>query len=166
NAEALEPYRLRLGRPDATGAFPVSEELAEALWQQFAGLEWADPSRRIPASSPILGEQTLRADVSNLPDVLHWLYNNKPKQFRKIESEVSKLVPNLGRLYTPTIQNAATLGLTDESDDDLVYSINQMSFGTRSVVAVIAKVTLAKPGGWVCVEEPETHLHPKAQLAL
>src|SRR5208283_3300774 len=97
---------------------------------------------------------------------LHWLYNNKPRQFRKIEAEVSKLVPNLGRLYTPTIQNEATLGLIDDADEDLVYSINQMSFGTRSLVAIVAKVILAKPGAWVCIEEPETYLHPKAQLGL
>jgi predicted ATPase len=165
-AEGLEPYRLRLGRPEAAGAFPVSQELAEAVWQQFAHLEWADPLRKMPTSSPILGQHTLAADVSNLPDVLHWLYNNKPKQFRKIESEVSKLVPNLGKLYTPTLQNAATLGLIDDADEDLVYSINQMSFGTRSVVAIIAKIILAQPGAWVCIEEPETYLHPKAQLGL
>jgi hypothetical protein len=76
------------------------------------------------------------------------------------------LVPNLGKLYTPTIQNEATLGLIDDSDEDLVYSMNQMSFGTRSLVAIVAKVVLAKPGAWVCIEEPETYLHPKAQLGL
>jgi hypothetical protein len=97
---------------------------------------------------------------------LHWLYNNKPKQFRKIETEVSKLVPNLGKLYTPTQHNEATLGLIDEADEDLVYSMNQMSFGTRSVVATLAKVTLAPPGTWICIEEPETYLHPKAQVEL
>jgi hypothetical protein len=98
--------------------------------------------------------------------VLHWLYNNKPKQFRRIEAEVAKLVPQLGRLYTPTIQNAATLGLIDNRDEDLVFSMNQMSFGTRSVVAIVTKVVLTRPGGWVCIEEPETYLHPKAQLGL
>jgi predicted ATPase len=164
--EALAPYRLRLGRPEGSGAFPVSHELAEAVYQQFANLEWADPLRKMLTSSPILGEQTLTADVSNLPDVLHWLYNNKPRQFRKIEAEVAKLVPNLGKLYTPTIQNEATLGLIDDADEDLVYSINQMSFGTRSLVAIVAKVILAKPGAWVCIEEPETYLHPQAQLGL
>jgi hypothetical protein len=164
--EAAAPYRLRLGRPEGSGAFPVSHALAEAVYQQFANLEWVDPLRKMPTTSPILGEQTLTADVSNLPDVMHWLYNNKPKQFRKIEAEVSKLVPNLGKLYTPTIQNEATLGLIDDADEDLVYSIGQMSFGTRSVVAVVAKVILAKPGAWVCIEEPETYLHPKAQLGL
>jgi predicted ATPase len=164
--ETVAPFRLRLGRPEGSGAFPVSHELAEAVHQQFANLEWADPLRKMPTTSPIMGEHTLAADVSNLPDVLHWLYNNKPKQFRKIEAEVSKLVPNLGKLYTPTIQNEATLGMIDDSDEDLVYSIDQMSFGTRSVVAIVAKVVLAKPGAWVCIEEPETYLHPKAQLGL
>ena len=164
--ETLQPFRLRLGCPDSPGAFPISAELAGAVHQQIATLEWIDPLRRMPTSSPILGKHALTADVSNLPDVLHWLYNNKPKQFRKIESEVSKLVPNLGKLYTPTLQNEAALGIIDEADEDLVYSMNQMSFGTRSVIAIIAKVVLAAPGSWVCVEEPETYLHPKAQVEL
>jgi predicted ATPase len=164
--EWLAPYRLRLGQPEGSAAFPVSHELAEAVHQQFANLEWADPLRKMPTSSPIMGGHVLTADVSNLPDVLHWLYNNKPRQFRKIEAEVSKLVPDLGKLYTPTIQNEATLGMIDDVDEDLVYSSDQMSFGTRSVVAIVAKVVLAKPGAWVCIEEPETYLHPKAQLGL
>ncbi len=164
--ETVQPYRLRLGRPDAAPAWPVSYELADAVYQQFASLEWADPLRKLPTSSPILGEHTLAADISNLPDVLHWLYNNKPKQFRKIEAVVAKLVPDLGRLYTPTLQNEATLGMIDSEDEDLVYSMDQMSFGTRSLVAIVAKVVLAKPGAWVCIEEPETYLHPAAQMEL
>ena len=158
--------QLRLGRPESGKMFPVSYELAELVHQQFAALEWVDPSRTLPISSPIQGDLSLATDASNLPDVLHWLHNNKPKQFRKIESEVAKLVPQLGKLYTPTIQNAATLGLIDSRDEDLFFSMNQMSFGTRSLVAIVAKVVLAKPGSWICIEEPETYLHPKAQLGL
>jgi predicted ATPase len=164
--ENLAPYRLRLGRPEGAAAFPVSSELAEAVHQQLASMEWADPLRKMPTAAPIKGEQSLAADASNLPDILHWLYNNKPKQFRRIETEVSKLVPNLGRLYTPTIQNEATMGVIDSADEDLVFSMNQMSFGTRSLVAIVAKVILVKPGAWVCIEEPETYLHPKAQMGL
>jgi len=164
--ETVQPYRLRLGRPDAAAAWPVSSELADAVCQQFACLEWADPMRKLPTSSPILGQQALAADISNLPDVLHWLYNNKPRQFRKIEAEVSKLVPHLGRLYTPTLQNEATLGMIDSNDEDLVFSMDQLSFGTRSLVAIVAKVVLARPGAWVCIEEPETYLHPHAQMGL
>ncbi len=164
--ELIKPYRLRLGLPDVPGAFPISIELASAVHKQISTLEWIDLLRRMPTSSPIQGKHVLTADVSNLPDVLHWLYNNKPKQFRRIESEVSKLVPNLGKLYTPTEENQATLGIIDATDEDLVYSMNQMSFGTRSIVAIVAKLTLAPPGTWVCIEEPETYLHPQAQVEL
>ena len=76
------------------------------------------------------------------------------------------MVPQLGHLYTPTFQNAATLGLIDSEDEDLVFSMDQMSFGTRSLIAIIAKVVTAKNGSWVCVEEPETYLHPQAQIGL
>lgn len=164
--DSIQPYRLRLGRPDAAPAWPVSYELAEAVHQQFASLEWADPLRKLPTASPILGQHTLATDVSNLPDVLHWLYNNKPKQFRKIEQEVAKLVPHLGKLYTPTVENKATVGMMDTGDEELVYSMDQMSFGTRSLIAIVAKTVLAKPGGWLCLEEPETYLHPAAQVEL
>ncbi|HWD20048.1 MAG TPA: AAA family ATPase [Verrucomicrobiae bacterium] len=160
------PFRLRLGRPDACPGLPISQELAEAVRHQFSDLEYIDPMRRLPVSAPILGEHVLAPDASNLPDVLHWLHNNKPKQFRRIETEVGKLIPQLGRLYTPTVQNAATLGMIDSVDEDLVFSMSQLSFGTRSVVAVVSKVILARPGCWVCVEEPETYLHPQAQMAL
>ena len=159
---SCKPYRLRLGLPDSPGAFPISAELAGAVHKQIVTLEWIDPLRRMPTSSPIQGKHTLTADVSNLPDVLHWLYNNKPKQFRRIESEVAKLVPNLGKLLPrrPT-KIRPTLGIIDAADEDLVYSMNQMSFGTRSVVAIIAKLTLAAPGSWVCIEEPETYPPPQ-----
>lgn len=164
--DSAKTYRLRLCRPDAPGTGPVSYELADGIFQQFACLEWADAMRKLPVSSPILGEHKLATDISNFPDVLHWLYNNKPKLFRKIEIEVAKLVPQLGKLYTPTLHNEATLGMMDPNDEDLVFSMDQMSFGTRSLIAIVAKVALAKPGAWVCIEEPETYLHPAAQMEL
>ena len=165
-SESVNPFRLRLGRPRGAERYPVSRELAEMAWRQFTTLEWVDPLRRLPNSAEIQGETVLSSDASNLPDVLHWLYNNKPKLFRQIEGEVAKLVPQLGRLYTPTQHNMATLGLIDNQDEDLVYSMDQMSFGTRSLIAIVAKVALTNPGAWVCVEEPETYLHPQAQIGL
>lgn len=171
DAVALPPrsvggFHLRLGKPEKAEQFPVSLEIANLVDKQFSSLEWIDPLRWLPSSSPIKGGTVIAHDTSNLPDVLHWLHNNKPKSFRKIETEVGKLVPQLGHLYTPTIQNAATLGLIDSEDEDLVFSMDQMSFGTRSLIAIVAKVVTAKNDSWVCIEEPETYLHPQAQIGL
>jgi hypothetical protein len=33
-------------------------------------------------------------------------------------------------------------------------------------LAVVTRVLLAEPGAWICLEEPETHLHPRAQAQL
>lgn len=155
--------RLFLGQPPATGDFPVSRQIAGLVHQQFATLQWLDPHRHLPPRSDIHGESVLSPNASNLPDVLHWLHNNKPKHFRRIESEVSRLIPQLGRLYTPTSQTTATLAVTDTANDDLAYTLNQMSYGTKSAIAIITKVAMADPGTWLCLEEPESYLHPAAQ---
>ncbi|MGD1085084.1 MAG: ATP-binding protein [Verrucomicrobiota bacterium] len=162
--EPSQPFRLRLGRPESGAVFPVSNELADGVRRQFTALEWTAPPS--PAPSGEGRERSLAAEASNLPDVLHWVYNNKPSQFRRIEAQVQKLVPRLGKLHTPTLRNETTLALIDPRDEDLVYSLGQMSSGTRSLVALVAKVLLAAPGAWICVEEPEHCLHPQAQTRL
>jgi predicted ATPase len=162
----LPAWRLFLGQPDGAAGFPVSHALAGLVHAQLATLQWIAPARNLASRVPIHGQMDLTPNASNLPDVLHWLHNNKPRQFRRIETEVSRLVPRLGRLYTPTFDNATTLGVIDDEEGDLTFTMDQMSYGTKSVIAIVAKVMLAPPGTWLCIEEPETHLHPQAQLLL
>jgi predicted ATPase len=162
--EPSHPYRLRLGRPESGAVFAVSNELADGVRRQFTALEWASPPDRIPSADS--RQPALAAEAANLPEVLHWIYNNKPSQFRRIEAQVQKLIPRLGKLHTPTMQRATTLALIDPRDDELVYSMSQMSCGTRAMVALVAKVMLAAPGAWICLEEPEFCLHPQAQARL
>jgi predicted ATPase len=163
-AEPSEPFRLRLGRPETGAVFPISNELADGVRRQFAVLEWVSPPSQIPSGEGREAAQV--AEEATLPEVLHWVYNNKPSQFRRIEAQVQRLVPRLGKLHTPTLGGETTLALIDPRDDELVYTLGQMSSGTRSLVALITKVVLAAPGAWICVEEPEYCLHPQAQARL
>ncbi len=162
--EPSQPFRLRLGRPESGAVYEVSNELADGVRRQFSGLEWAAPPDRIPSADD--RQPALAAEAANLPEVLHWIYNNKPSQFRRIEAQVQRLIPRLGRLHTPTVEKATTLALIDPRDDELVYSLSQMSSGMRAVVALVTKVMLAAPGCWLCLEEPEYCLHPQAQRRL
>ena len=158
--------RLCLGKPDGAERYPISQEIGARVCQPLAELEWIGPARNLVTRARIEGQSDLRSDAANLPDVLHWLHNNKPKLFPEVERELTRLVPRLGRLYTPTSQHDTTLGLIEGADEDLAFTMDQMSFGTRSAIAIITKVVLVKPGSWVCIEEPETHLHPEAQVQL
>ena len=162
--EPSHPFRLRLGRPESGAVFEISNELADGVRRQFSGLESLSPPDCIPSAD---GRQAaLAAQAASLPEVLHWVYNNKPGQFRRIEEQVQRLVPRLGKLHTPTVEKATTLAVIDMRDDDLVYLLNQMSSGTRAVIALVAKVVMAAPGSWICLEEPEYCLHPQAQARL
>jgi predicted ATPase len=161
-----DALRLCLGRLEGLAAGPVTSQLGELVWREFTGLEWMDPHRSMPAASPIQGDTVVAPNASNLPDVLHWIYNNKPSVFRRLEAEVHRLVPHLGKLYTPTSQNNVTLGAMDPEDEDLFYTMGQLSYGTKSAIAVVAKLALARPGAWFSIEEPETYLHPLAQIGL
>ena len=49
--------------------------------------------------------------------------------------------------------------------DDLV-SIADVGFGVSQVLPVIVALHTAEPGQLVYIEQPELHLHPKAQVAL
>jgi predicted ATPase len=163
---ASEPYRLHLGNPAPGPDQHISEELAESVRQQFIGLRRIDSLRQPAASAPISATHELAADASNLPAVLHWLYENQPRQFHRVEAEVAKIIPDLGRLFTPATDNTASLGLIDSSGEELVYSSAQMSHGVRSLLSLVTAVILAPPGAWICLDAPAMWLHFQAQAAL
>ena len=50
-------------------------------------------------------------------------------------------------------------------DEDLV-SIADVGFGVSQVLPVLVALLVAKPGQLVYLEQPELHLHPRAQYAL
>jgi len=162
--QPAHPFHLRLGCPECGAVFAISHELADGVRRQFTALQWASPPDRIPSADR--RQPALAAEAANLAEVLHWVYNNKPGQFRRIEAQVQELIPRLGKLHTPTAQGATTLALIDPRDDELVFPISQMSSGTRAAVALVVKVMLAAPGAWICLEEPEHGLHPQAQARL
>jgi hypothetical protein len=54
---------------------------------------------------------------------------------------------------------------TDRSPKDLV-SIADVGFGISQILPVIVALLTAEPGQLVYIEQPEIHLHPRAQMAM
>ena len=54
---------------------------------------------------------------------------------------------------------------TDNSNGDLV-SIADVGFGVSQVMPVLVAMLVSEPGQLVYIEQPELHLHPKAQMKL
>jgi hypothetical protein len=140
----------------------------------FREMYWVSPGRKAEPHLPMTGIDVLQADASNLASVLHTLSNNNPDLFREIEAETQKLVPNVHGFRTPVAPNyrgiggpQTTLSVQEKNTaPNVQFSLDQISWGTRTAIAIITTVLAAPPDAWICIEEPEAHLHPDAQAAL
>ncbi len=54
----------------------------------------------------------------------------------------------------------------DRNDETDMVNITDVGLGVSQVLPVIVALTAAKPGRLVYLEQPELHLHPRAQVAL
>ena len=53
-----------------------------------------------------------------------------------------------------------------ENSDGVPYNLRDVGFGASQVLPVIVQSLLARPGSLVIIEQPELHLHPRAQAQL
>jgi len=69
----------------------------------------------------------------------------------------------------PTSESGALVAereLAIAESEGLVLPLSAMGFGTAQVLPVIVQCIKAKPGSLVIVEQPELHLHPRAQAEI
>lgn len=110
---------------------------------------------------------------TNLPGVLLHLQTNRFAVWKRIRALISQIVPDVGRLDTPTDEsNQMEVAFADPhlplEGDEPVYRHNIKDLGTgveQLLMAVVVGVTQPAPSV-VVIEEPETNLHAGAQRAL
>ncbi len=91
------------------------------------------------------------------------------------QDEFKQLVDALARLGVASVVRTAALsdveievrvGRTLTSDATDTVSIADVGFGVSQVLPVVVALLIAKPGQLVYIEQPELHLHPRAQAAM
>jgi AAA15 family ATPase/GTPase len=92
-----------------------------------------------------------------------------PEQLIKIQEALRKLgltdIVQTQRLNDTQIELRVgrVLGQADPTD---TVNIADVGFGVSQVLPVIVALLVAQPGQLVYIEQPEIHLHPRAQIAL
>ena len=97
-------------------------------------------------------QETKDERLKTLGDALHTLRLTAHVSTRKIGDVGIEL--QVGRLLHSS---------TDETD---MVNIADVGFGVSQVLPVLVAVIVAEPGQLVYLEQPELHLHPRAQVAL
>lgn len=99
--------------------------------------------------------------------ITHWI-QNAPE---KIE-QLIKGLRSLGLtsfIHTSALNDAQielSVGRTMQSDADDLVNIADVGFGVSQVLPVLVAMLVAEVGQMVYIEQPELHLHPRAQIAL
>ena len=102
-------------------------------------------------------QETRDERIETLADALHTLGLTGQVSTKKIGD--TRIELQVGRLPLPPASGGERRG-TD------MVSIADVGFGVSQVLPVLVALIVAEPGQLVYLEQPELHLHPRAQVAL
>jgi predicted ATPase len=115
------------------------------------------PIRRL---SPYFSEDKLSPDGKNLTSLLSHLNGNSIKAFDKLLEEFKNVNPNFRELAFSTPVAGKSLLSLKEKNLDRAISIEHISDGTLRYLLYLSIFYNPKRGRVVCIDEPETGLHP------
>jgi len=91
------------------------------------------------------------------------LLTQHPEEFRRIRETAADVLPSLKEILTPPTQFATTYVTTQEKDLKRSINVWRMSDGELCFLALLSLIFAPVEFGapLFCVEEPESHLHPR-----
>ncbi|MYU09005.1 AAA family ATPase [Streptomyces sp. SID8366] len=142
---------------------PIWEELE--LWRSnfyhFKALRGGSPR-----SASLASEPNLDPTGSNLPAVLLDLQTNRFQLMEELRELISQMVPDVGRLETPTVSNMLEVAFSDPFNHGFRHNLKELGTGVEQLLLTLVVGLTQQPPSVLVVEEPETNLHPAAQRAL
>lgn len=101
----------------------------------------------------------LNADGSNLPQLLNAIKINRKGEYRQIVESLTAINPMFQGLDFNIIGNNLELLLEEKGLDRSVH-VSNISDGTLRYLCLLAILCNGRRGCFVCIDEPETGLHP------
>jgi predicted ATPase len=105
------------------------------------------------------GDRNLYNDGSNLATILNTLKINDKISFNKIIEELKRINPNFNGIDFNQLANNIEL-MFDEKGFNKSVHVSQVSDGTLKFLCLLAIFYNPNRGSIVCIDEPETGLHP------
>ncbi|MDP3154701.1 MAG: AAA family ATPase [Archangium sp.] len=140
---------------------PLCPEPIRQFGQHLAQLVVADFSMdRLRAKSlPVPGVQ-LKPSGENLAATLDRLHGEQPAVRRRIEQEVSAVVPSITGIVTPTVdaEGNKVVGILE---GDQVFKADAVSDGILLFLALSTVSQMSGGRAFVCLEEPDRGIHPR-----
>jgi predicted ATPase len=123
----------------------------------------------IDASGPQAG-QTLNANASNLPTLLHEMQAN-PHLWAQFIQHVGEVFPQITSITTPPVEGGGQISIsvwqvdTETRRDDLAVRLKECGTGVGQVLAILY-IAMTRTGNVIAIDEPNSFLHPGASRKL
>jgi predicted ATPase len=124
---------------------------------------------RVYKTAAVSGSVFIGQFENYVANIIDRFQKENPEQLIKIQEALQKLgladIVQTQRLNDTQIELRVgrVLGQADPTD---TVNIADVGFGVSQVLPVIVALLVAQPGQLVYIEQPEIHLHPRAQIAL
>lgn len=129
-----------------------------------------NPKRSYP-SPPVTGvefEGTFENYVAGI--ISHWIRTESVEHLTDLGTNLGwrklGLASGIGTRKLDDAQIELRVGRTLQSDGRDTVNIADVGFGVSQILPVLVALLVAEPNQLVYVEQPELHLHPRAQVAL
>lgn len=155
--KSTEPLLRQISEPERFYPhFTLKRALEEASIYYYFNTTFSSPIRQ-PSS---YGTETkLLPDGQNLMTILNRIKNNHSLEYNKIEEAIKKINPHFKDINSAAFGSKLYLVLREECLAKSV-SIEQISEGTLSYLLLLSILFNPERGNLICIEEPETNLHP------
>lgn len=148
---------------------PDRDNLPQMFGAELSQRTYLFNALRIPATtSPAGSERQLKPNAENLPEVLDTLQPNR-SLYKRFMDQVTRVLPLVKWIsVAPTGQNREIRVWNVDEDttrDDLSNNLSEGGTGIGQVLAILY-VVIRSAGDIICIDEPNSFLHPGAAKAL
>jgi len=138
-----------------------------SLFSSFRSRIYKFDAERLNVTQSKRGSQSnLQANASNLPEVLHYLYNTSRHKYDEYERAVKIVFPHITAIRTPPKNEEIEIRIwsIDESTNrnDLTFTLEDSGTGIGQVLAMLYVVINSDFPRTIIIDEPQSFLHPGA----
>lgn len=118
------------------------------------------------AKYPAGGSAVLLPDARNLSEVLNTLISSNPHRFQQMVEKLHVVFPHIKTITAPISNGHAEIKVWHESPqtqrDDLAVPLAESGTGIGQVLALLYQVMQTEVPSVICIDEPQSFLHPGA----
>lgn len=159
------PTQFSLGRlSDPTHRTLVSLRDAIESWRFYNAKEVDTKSIRLPV--PIQQGPYLWENAGNLSAVLHYLMTEQRGCFEALEAQLKAVIPGFRQLSVKARGGSGEVIAFWREEGERELTLADLSEGTLRLICWLALCVHPSPPSLVCIDEPDSGLHPRGIAVL